>query len=84
MEATYWNGQPCKATKVRVVVGKAEKPTYWYAKLEGTVRNAVKIQYENTHFYIDNENGDGWIKVTRGLGSPQYGHGSLSVDREET
>ena len=77
MTATYWNGEPCKATIVRVIVGPAMKPTYWYAGLEGTKREAVKVEYYDQTFYIDNEGGKGWWKVTKGRGSPSYGHSSL-------
>lgn len=74
---TYWNGEPCKATIVQVIVGKAEKPTYWYADLEGTERQAVRVEQEGDVFYLDNQDGSGWMKVTVGMGSPQYGHKSL-------
>jgi hypothetical protein len=83
MEQTYWNGEPCKATIVRVIVGPALKPTYWYAGLQGKEREAVRIEYADCEpFYIDNEDGSGWLKVTVGFGTPMYGHGSLAVERE--
>lgn len=76
---TFWNGERCKARKCVVFVGKAEKPTFWYADLEGKMRRAVEITYGERTFYIDNEDEIGWLKVTMGKGSPQWGHASLNI-----
>jgi len=89
MEKTYWNGEPCKAQVVIVIVGKSEKPTWWCADLEGQKREAVKIKYGEQTFFIDNEGdgsndfppGLGWRKVTVGKGSPCWNHQSLLVER---
>ena len=78
---TYWNGEPCEARICRVIVGKAEKSTYWYADLEGTEREAVEVIYGDQTFYIDNEDQSGILKVTLGKGSPQKPHSSLAVER---
>lgn len=80
--ATFWNGEPCAAKRVRVVVGKA-RSTWWCANLEGTVREAVRVEYGGSAFYLDNENGSGWYKVTIGRGSPQVGHSSLPDSSKE-
>jgi hypothetical protein len=80
---TYWNGEPCKATKVVVVVGKAPRPTWWCARFEGEKRAAVKVEYEGEVFYLDNEGGTGWLKVTEGKGGPHCGHKSLPRDSVE-
>jgi hypothetical protein len=80
LEQTFWNGEltPCK--KVSIVVGKAPVPTWWFHGLEGTVRKAVEIQYKKeAPFYIDDEDGVGWLKVTLGRGGPDWGHSSLAV-----
>jgi len=86
-EETYWNGEPYPATKVRGIVGKPDKPTWWFAGLEGTERDAVRVgeldgKGYNAPFYLDNENGDGWKKVTKGFGGPHFGHSSLRIERE--
>lgn len=82
---TYWNGEPCPAKKVRVVVGPSPKTTWWCAELVGTERNAVRVDYGGQPpFYIDDEEGDGWAKVTRGRGGPECGHKGLPVEREIT
>lgn len=84
---TWWNGEPCQARIVRVIVGLSAA-SWWCAGLEGQEREAVEIQYGDFPLsYIDNdawddhEAGAGWRKVTVGRGSPQYGHWSLPVER---
>lgn len=78
-ETTYWNGEPTPCRIVRVIVGESPVPTWWCAKLAGTEREAVEVTYGRERFYLDNEGGIGWAKVTLGRGSPQYGHSSLPV-----
>jgi hypothetical protein len=63
------------------VVGASPVATWWCAGLEGTVREAVEVRYGADVFYLDNENGSGWGKVTAGFGSPHVGHSSLPVAR---
>lgn len=74
---TYWNGEFCKATKVRVEVGQAPTPTWWCVKLKGTIRKAVKVEHPEKTFFLDDEDGTGWLKVTRGRGSPMWNHHAL-------
>jgi hypothetical protein len=88
---TWWNGRPCKARIVRVVVAKAEKPSMWYAPFAGQEREAVEIsdadQSGHQPFYLDNEAYDdeiaglGWAKVTIGRGGPDWGHRNLTIER---
>lgn len=78
---TYWNCEPCVARKVTVIVGKAPRSTWWCAGLEGQSRNAVEVNYHGDLFYLDNEDGSGWNKVTKGRGSPNVGHSQLPVAR---
>ena len=81
-EATFWNGQPCEARRVRVIVGPCLKSTFWHNGLEGTEREAVEVVYAGQQpFYMDNEDGSGWRKVTVGRGGPGWYHASLPVDR---
>lgn len=85
--ATFWNGEPCEARRVSVVIADApEFARYWARGLVGQRRNAVEIIYGNETFYLDNEaHGEGttddaaWRKVTLGHGSPRYGHRDLSI-----
>ena len=82
VDETFWNGEPCKARIVVVIVGKSLRETWWCAKLEGQKRQAVEVNYRGeAPFYLDNENGQGWVKVTEGRGSPQWGHSSIPVER---
>lgn len=77
---TYWSGQPCAAREVRVIVADApEFPRYWAREFVGQEREAVEVQAHGEKFYLDNEDGRGWRKVTVGKGSPQWGHGTLRV-----
>ena len=82
MSKTFWNGEPCEARIVVVIVGKSPKKTWWCAGLEGQERQAVEVKYgDEKPFYLDNEDGEGWAKVTEGRGSPQWGHSSIPVER---
>jgi hypothetical protein len=78
---TYWNGEPTPARIVTAIVGKSPVKTWWCADLAGTERQAVEVDYHGQKFYLDNEDGSGWNKVTHGRGSPQWGHSSLPVER---
>jgi hypothetical protein len=78
-ERTFWNYEPTPARKVRVIVGRSERPTWWCAELEGQERAAVEVNYHGDKFYLDNEDGSGWRKVTEGHGGPDWGHSSLPV-----
>lgn len=75
----YWNGEKAIARHVRVRVDKDLPPGWWCAGLEGTIRRAVAVTYGGETFYLDNEDGSGWLKVTVGRGSPGVGHRSLPV-----
>jgi hypothetical protein len=80
---TYWNGEPCRAERVTVIVGKPLRSTWWCAPLEGKEHPAIKITQGDESFYIaDDERG--WQKITEGKGSFMYSHSSLPVEREVT
>lgn len=79
---TYWNGEPCEALRVRVIVGDTGRyPRYWARELVGQEREAVQVFYFDKPFYLDNEDGSGWRKVTEGHGSPAWSHLSLEAER---
>jgi len=77
MTATYWNGEPTPARKVRVRVGESPVPTWWCADLAGTERDAVEVRYGGHRFFLDDEDGSGWRKVTEGHGGPNWPSSSL-------
>lgn len=79
-EKTYWNGEPAQCRRVVVRVGVVETPTWWCAGLEGAERKAVEVVYSGQTFYLDDENGSAWLKVTKGYGGPEWGHKSLPDD----
>jgi len=80
-QPVYWNGEPCHARFVDIIVGKADKETYWYAKHEGQKRKAIQVGLEtpkgNVLFLLDNEDGSALEKITVGRGSPPWGHKSI-------
>lgn len=78
---TFWNGEPCSARVVTVVVGKSPRKTWWCAEMEGQSRQAVEVDYQGHKFYLDNEDGLGWLKVTEGRGSPAWAHSSVPVQK---
>lgn len=75
----FWNGiEPVKYRVMSYIVkSQPEKPMNWQNAFAGTRRQCVEIAYPNHTFYIDNECGDGFLKVFRGKGSPQVGHKSV-------
>ena len=86
LEQTFWNGEPCKARRVTVIVGDSGTfPAYWARQYVGQERPAVEIseanQFGTQPFYIDNEGDYGWQKVTAGRGGPDWAHRSLVVER---
>ena len=76
---TFWNGEPCLARRVRVIIGESPVPTWWCFALAGQIREAVEVKYGDQLFYLDNDDGSGWWKVTEGKGSPGWAHRSLPV-----
>jgi hypothetical protein len=79
-QQTQWNGEPCTAMRVTVVVAdNGAFPGYWARHLVGTRRDAVLVDYGGRTFYLDDHDGSGWNKVTHG-GSPLLGHRELIVD----
>lgn len=53
---TYWQGEPCEARRVRVVVAdNPEVPRYWARPYVGQIRDAVEVTYLRQTFYLDDE-----------------------------
>jgi hypothetical protein len=82
-EQTEWNYEPCEAVRVRVIVADDTFfQLYWAREFVGQERDAVRVtQAGREPFYIDNEDGSGWHKVTHG-GGPWSSHRNLAVERE--
>ena len=82
LEPGYWNGETCGYRIVNVIVGAAMRPTYWYASMAGTQREAIEVHYAGQPpFYIDNEGDEGLRKLIIGKGLPNWGHRSLEIER---
>ena len=72
----YWNGEPAQFVGVVYEVPEPEIKTWWLAMFIGQRRQGIQVNYGSQVFVIDNEHGDGYYKVTRGMGSPRIGHKS--------
>ncbi|MGW4042991.1 hypothetical protein [Streptomyces sp. NPDC004721] len=80
MANTEWNGEPCKARRVTAIVADDDRfPAYWARHLVDTRRNIVEVEYGGEKFYLDDEDGSGWHKVTHG-GSPRWTHSNITID----
>ena len=80
---TFWNGEPTPVERVIVRCGKVANPTWWCSPFEGLERRAVRVLYPGgAPYLLDNEDGQGWHKVTTGFGGPRAGHRSLPDDSE--
>jgi Fe-S cluster assembly scaffold protein SufB len=75
----YWNGQPTAQFEgVTYEVTHIERtPLHWQNSLVGTRRQGLRIEYEGHTWYIDNENGEGFYKLTEGKGMWTSGHKSV-------
>lgn len=55
---TFWNGEPARARRCRVVVREwreGDPPRAWWRPYVGMVREAVEVGYEGVTFYLDDE-----------------------------
>lgn len=79
-EATYWYGETCRAVKVTITVADMpEFPGYWVREqgLVGSERPAVRVTYRKSTFYLDDDLGKAWRKVTEEMGMPTAPHAEL-------
>jgi hypothetical protein len=58
IENAFWNGEPCFAKAVKVIVGKSPRETWWCAALAGKEHSAIEISQGAERFYI-NDDADG-------------------------
>jgi hypothetical protein len=74
----FWNGLPAEITPVTYEIGPhtIDAALWWSKRLEGKRRQGLKVEQDGNIFFIDNEYGDGYYKVTTGKGMPEYGHKS--------
>ncbi len=79
----YWNGEPCEAFPVWVTIADDERFSRYWPRMLGLVGQrwkAVEVHYNDDIFYLDDNDGEGWFKVTQGRGSPSYHHRNLSAE----
>lgn len=88
VDQAYWNGLPTTARRgTAVVADSPEFPGYW-AKRDGIIGQripVVEIVLDGVNAgggidYLDDRDGSGWAKVTRGHGSPRYGHRNVRIE----
>jgi hypothetical protein len=76
---TRWNGEHAPAFRgTAVVADSGFFPQYWAREFVGQRRAVVMVRYGGSVFYLDDEDGSGWDKVTNG-GGPRSPHRSLDV-----
>jgi len=81
---TQWNGENCFAMRVIcTVTDTLEFPQYWARGLVGQRRKVVLVKYGKYVSLLDDEDGQGWYKVTHG-GSPLVGSKDLSGENLES
>ena len=73
-----WNGEPCEARRVLIRVGDCPFPQGWYKHLVGTEMRAVEVKQGDSTFYLADQDGNGWHKVTVEGGGPHWGHKSVT------
>jgi hypothetical protein len=80
---TFWQGERVDARRVAVIVGDSGRfKRYWAKSLVGTERVAIEVTPVGREpFYLDDENGAAWRKITVDYGSPLVGHRSLDIER---
>jgi hypothetical protein len=75
----FWNEEPITYKVYSYTVTKVEnKPHHWQNMVIGMKRQALLVDYHCARFYLDNQHGDAYLKLTVGRGTPMYSH--LSVE----
>jgi hypothetical protein len=79
-DRTFWNGEltPCRKVFVRMA-SATSFPRFWGEHLLGKEVPAVEVRYGSYIFYLYDDDGSGWRKVTDGQGSPRWGHREVVV-----
>jgi hypothetical protein len=78
--ATFWNGEPCQATRgVGTVADAPEFPLYWARSMVGERVPVVQVTYGEQRFTLYDEGSAAWRALTIGRGSPRWLKSSLTV-----
>lgn len=80
---TFWQGEHVDARRVLVEVGDSGRfKAYWAKDIVGTERAAVEVTpVGGKPFYLDDDNGAAWHKITVEHGSSLVGHRHLDITR---
>ena len=84
MNKALWNGEPCTFEVINVELTETDPrfPNYWGAAFLGQVRQAIRVQSWGEPFVIDNEDGSGYTKITKGAGMWTAAHRGIGPHRE--
>lgn len=78
----HWNYELCEAWLGSIIVGEAQRPTFWHVPFTGQRRKCVKIKQGDEVFYIDDEDGSGYQKVFERGGGPDTHSAHLPANHE--
>jgi hypothetical protein len=70
----FWNGEPAKIEGITYEVSQAVLKNHWQNVHVGKRRQGLRITQGGETWIIDNEHGDGYYKVTKGMGMWRSGH----------
>lgn len=82
----FWNGLETEVTQgSAIVASKTPFPEYWGKELAGQRIAVIRVNLEGVNFgggvtYLDDRNGQGTYKVTKGFGSPRWGHRDVVIE----
>ena len=75
---TYWLGQRCEATRLKVWLTKPMGNSVLVEEVP-----AVRVEFNGGLIYLDDTGGAGWLKVTAGYGRPKIPHRELDMENLE-
>lgn len=87
-EPTFWNGLPTPARKVWGTVAtwdpEIHPPLAWWRDIQGARIKAVEVVLDGVNAgggisYLDDRDGHGWVKVTKGHGGPRWHHANVPL-----
>lgn len=76
----FWNGEPCIFYPIEYTVKESNVISHWFNRFVGQKRQGLKVEYDGGNFFIDNQHGDGYYKLTKGKGSVKCGHKSINFE----
>lgn len=75
INSAQWNGKPCRARTVLIELADCPQyQNYWARAIVGQECNAVEVTVGDHVFYMDNQDGTGYAKITAGCGMWIFPH----------